>query len=452
MPIEIKMPALSPTMEEGTLAKWLVKEGDTVKSGDIMAEIETDKATMEFEAVDEGTIAKILVAEGTDGVKVGAVIAVLAGEGEDASAAASAQPKAEAPGSDAPAPAADAGRTKEMAEDHGLPPQNSTGGSSPAPASAPAPASSGNKGDRVKASPLARRIAAEKGIELSDLAGSGPNGRIVKADVEGAKPGAAAPAQKAAEAPAAAPQAAPASAPAPTKVWWDESIPHEVEKLSNIRKTIARRLTESKQTVPHIYLTVDVRLDALLKLRSDLNKALESRGVKLSVNDLLIKALGVALEATPKCNVTFTGDSLVSYKRADVSVAVSTPTGLITPIIRDAANASPSSISTQMKELAGRAKEGKLKPEEYQGGTASLSNMGMFGIKQFDAVINPPQGMILAVGAGEKRPYIVDDALGVATVMSATGSFDHRAIDGADGAQLMKAFKELVEAPLGMIA
>ncbi|RDE05461.1 pyruvate dehydrogenase complex dihydrolipoamide acetyltransferase [Sphingomonas aracearum] len=456
MPIEIKMPALSPTMEEGTLAKWLVKEGDQVKSGDIMAEIETDKATMEFEAVDEGTIARITVAEGTDGVKVGAVIALLAGEGEDVSAAASSEPKAEAPKQDAPAAQQGdtLGRTKEMAEDHGLAPQNSTGGSS-APTSAPAPspaAAPASSGERVKASPLARRIAADKGIELSGVSGSGPNGRIVKADVEGAQPGAAAPAQKAAEAPAAAPQAAPAAAPAPAKVWWDESIPHEVEKLSNIRKTIARRLTESKQTVPHIYLTVDIRLDALLKLRGDLNKALEARGVKLSVNDLLIKALGVALEATPKCNVTFTGDSLVSYKRADVSVAVSTPTGLITPIIRDAANASPSSISTQMKELAGRAKEGKLKPEEYQGGTASLSNMGMFGIKQFEAVINPPQGMILAIGAGEKRPYIVDDALGIATVMSATGSFDHRAIDGADGAQLMKAFKELVEAPLGMIA
>ena len=438
MAIDLKMPALSPTMEEGTLAKWLVKEGDTVKAGDLLAEIETDKATMEFEAVDEGTIASILVAEGTDGVKVGTVIATIAAEGEDASAAAPA-PKAEAPKQDA-----------SKAEDK--PAEAPKAAAAPAPSPAPAPAASG---DRVKASPLARRLAAEKGIELGSLSGSGPNGRIVKADLEGAKTGAA-PA-KAAEASAPAPTPAAAEAPAaapsaPAKVWWDESIPHEVEKLSNIRKTIARRLTESKQTVPHIYLTVDIRLDALLKLRADLNKALDARGVKLSVNDLLIKALGVALEATPKCNVTFTGDSLVSYKRADVSVAVSTPTGLITPIIRDAANASPSSISTQMKELAGRAKEGKLKPEEYQGGTASLSNMGMFGIKQFEAVINPPQGMILAIGAGEKRPYIVDDALGVATVMSATGSFDHRAIDGADGAQLMKAFKELVEAPLGMIA
>ncbi|WP_394653293.1 pyruvate dehydrogenase complex dihydrolipoamide acetyltransferase [uncultured Sphingomonas sp.] len=436
MAIDLKMPALSPTMEEGTLAKWLVKEGDVVKAGDLLAEIETDKATMEFEAVDEGTIAKILVAEGTDGVKVGTVIATIAAEGEDASTAA--------------APKAEATKAEEK-------PAEAPKAAAPAPSPTPSPtlAPAAASGDRVKASPLARRIAADKGVDLSGVTGSGPNGRIVKADVEGAKPGAA-PAKAADSTPTPAPTAseAPAAAPtaAPAKVWWDESIPHEVEKLSNIRKTIARRLTESKQTVPHIYLTVDIRLDALLKLRSDLNKALEARGVKLSVNDLLIKALGVALEATPKCNVTFTGDSLVSYKRADVSVAVSTPTGLITPIIRDAANASPSSISTQMKELAGRAKEGKLKPEEYQGGTASLSNMGMFGIKQFEAVINPPQGMIMAIGAGEKRPYIVDDALGVATVMSATGSFDHRAIDGADGAQLMKAFKDLVESPLGMIA
>ena len=441
MAIELKMPALSPTMEEGTLAKWLVKEGDTVKSGDIMAEIETDKATMEFEAVDEGTIARIVVPEGTDGVKVGAVIAILAEEGEDASAAASASP---AP---AAAPAKEEAKAPEPEAEEAPKPAPAATESKPAPA--PAPAASG---DRVKASPLARRIAADKGIDLAAVAGSGPNGRIVKADVEGAKPGAA-PAARPAEAPAAAAAPAPAAAPAEHKpVWYDETIPHEVEKLSNIRKTIARRLTEAKQTIPHIYLTVDIRLDALLKLRGELNKALEPRGVKLSVNDLLIKALGVALVQVPKCNVTFLGNEMVSYQRADVSVAVSTPSGLITPIIRDAANAGLASISTQMKELAGRAKEGKLKPEEYQGGTASLSNMGMYGIKQFEAVINPPQGMIMAIGAGEKRPYIVDDALGVATVMSATGSFDHRAIDGADGAELMKVFKELVEAPLAFVA
>jgi pyruvate dehydrogenase E2 component (dihydrolipoamide acetyltransferase) len=430
MSIDIKMPALSPTMEEGTLAKWLVKEGDTVKAGDLMAEIETDKATMEFEAVDEGVIAKILIAEGTDGVKVGTVIAVLAGEGEDVSAAAAA-PKAEAP------KAAEASKEEPKAA------------APAAPVSAPvaAPAASG---DRVKASPLARRIAAEKGVDLGGVSGSGPNGRIVKADVEGAKPGAA-PAAASAAAPAAAAPAAAAPA-APASVWYDETIPHEEEKLSNIRKTIARRLTEAKQTIPHIYLTVDVQLDALLKLRGQLNKSLEGRGVKLSVNDMLIKALAVALAQVPKCNVTYAGDKLVKYSRSDISVAVSTPTGLITPIIRDAANIGLASISTQMKELGQRAKEGKLQPHEYQGGTASISNMGMFGIKQFDAVINPPQAMILAVGAGEKRPYIVDDALGVATVMSATGSFDHRAVDGADGAELMKVFKALVESPMGLLA
>jgi pyruvate dehydrogenase E2 component (dihydrolipoamide acetyltransferase) len=435
MSIEIKMPALSPTMEEGTLAKWLVKEGDTVKSGDLLAEIETDKATMEFEAVDEGVIGKILVAEGTDNVKVGTVIAIIAGEGEDVSAAAPAASPAPTP---APAPKAEA-----------APAPTPTPAPAPAPSPAPAPAASG---DRVKASPLAKRLAAEKGVDLAGVTGSGPNGRIVKADIEGAKPGSAPVAQPgAAPAPAAAPAAT--AAPAEHKpVWYDESIPHEEEKLSNIRKTIARRLTESKQTVPHIYLTVDVRLDALLKLRGELNKALEPRGVKLSVNDLLIKALGVALIQSPKCNVTYTGDKLIKYSRADVSVAVSTPTGLITPIIRDAANKSVSAISTEMKELAALAKDNKLKPEQYQGGTASLSNMGMFGIKQFDAVINPPQGMIMAIGAGEKRPYVVDDALQIATVMSVTGSFDHRAIDGADGAALMKLFKELVEAPMGMIA
>jgi pyruvate dehydrogenase E2 component (dihydrolipoamide acetyltransferase) len=430
MSIEIKMPALSPTMEEGTLAKWLVKEGDTVKSGDLMAEIETDKATMEFEAVDEGVITQILVAEGTDNVKVGTVIAIVTAEGEEAAPAAKAEPKAEAPKAE---PAAKEEPAPAKAE-------------APAPAAAPTPAPAAS-GDRVKASPLARRIAAEKGIEISALSGSGPNGRIVKADVEGAKPGAAqAPAATAA---ATAPTAAPTAV---AHVAYDESIPHEVEKLSNMRKTIARRLTEAKKTIPHIYLTVDIRLDALLKLRGELNTSLERRGVKLSVNDLLIKALGIALLQVPKCNVTFAGDTLVKYSRADVSVAVSIPGGLITPIIKDAGNKGVAAIATEMKDLAARAKDGKLKPEEYQGGTASISNMGMFGIKQFDAVINPPQAMILAVGAGEKRPYIVDDALGIATVMSATGSFDHRAIDGADGAQLMKALKELVEAPLGLLA
>ncbi|MES2046654.1 MAG: pyruvate dehydrogenase complex dihydrolipoamide acetyltransferase [Pseudomonadota bacterium] len=423
MPIEIKMPALSPTMEEGTLAKWLVKEGDTVKSGDLLAEIETDKATMEFEAVDEGTIGKILIAEGTDNVKVGTVIATINGD-DEAAPAPKATPKAEAPKAEvAPAVAPKAA----LAEAR--------------PAAAPAPAKA--SGERVKASPLARRIAAEKSIDLATLSGTGPNGRIIRADVEGAKSGTAPAATPAAGASAAIPLPKPASVP---------DIPHEATKLSNVRKTIARRLTESKQTVPHIYLTVDIRLDALLRLRGDLNKALESRGVKLSVNDLIIKALATSLIQVPKCNVMFTPDQLISFSRADISVAVSTPSGLITPIIVDAAGKGLAAISTEMKDLATRARDNKLKPEEYMGGTASLSNMGMYGIKQFEAVINPPQGMIMAIGAGEKRPYIVDDALGVATVMSATGSFDHRAIDGADGAELMQAFKALVENPLGMLA
>ena len=432
MPIELKMPALSPTMEEGTLAKWLVKEGDSVKSGDLLAEIETDKATMEFEAVDEGVVAKILVAEGADNVKVGTVIALIEGEGA---------PAAKAP-EETPAPA-----PTPKAEVAPTPP------SAPAPAPAPvAPAS--HEGDRIKASPLARRIAAQKGVDLAQLSGSGPNGRIVKADVEGATPGAPAaqPAAPAAQPTAVAAAPAPTAAPAPAKPAVIPDIPHEATKLSNVRKTIARRLTESKQQVPHIYLTVDIRLDALLKLRADLNAALGATGVKLSVNDLLIKALAVSLVRVPKCNVMFTPDQLITFKRADISVAVSAPSGLITPVITSADTKAVSAISTEMKDLAARARDQKLKPEEYQGGTASLSNMGMFGIKQFEAVINPPQGMIMAIGAGEKRPYVIDDALGIATLMSATGSFDHRAIDGADGAELMQAFKALVEAPLGMIA
>jgi len=457
MPVEIKMPALSPTMEEGTLAKWLVKEGDVVKSGDLMAEIETDKATMEFEAVDEGTIGKILVAEGTDNVKVGTVIATLLEDGESAGATTPEPAAKESEPKPSPADPNKTGseakpveRTLEQAEDHG----NPEGGAAPTSA-APAPTSASaarQDGERVKASPLARRLAAEKSIDLATLQGSGPNGRIVRADLEGAKTGAtkaAAPAPSETVAAPATTAAAPAPAPKPAAI---PDIPHSAEKLSNVRKTIARRLTESKQTVPHIYLTVDIRLDALLKLRSDMNKGLESRGVKLSVNDLLIKALAASLMQVPKCNVMFTPDQLISFERADISVAVSTPSGLITPIISHADTKGVAAISTQMKDLASRARDNKLKPEEYQGGTASLSNMGMYGIKQFEAVINPPQGMIMAIGAGEKRPYIVDDQLGVATVMSATGSFDHRAIDGADGAQLMQAFKALVESPLGMLA
>ena len=442
MATELKMPALSPTMEEGTLAKWLVKEGDEVKSGDILAEIETDKATMEFEAVDEGTIAKILVPEGTDGVKVGAPIAILAGEGEDVSATA---PKADtAPAEPPKAAAAPAPKADETPKAAAAPAQAPV----ETPAAPPQPAATPRtEGDRVKASPLARRLAEAQGIDLNALQGSGPGGRIVRADVDGAV----------GKAPAATPAGAPAAAPVlathavlPGPI--EQAIPHEAIKLSNIRKTIARRLTESKQQVPHIYLTVDIQLDALLKLRAELNAGLESRGVKLSVNDLMIKALAQSLIEVPECNVSFAGDQLFKYSRADVSVAVSIPAGLITPIIVGADTKSVSAISAEMKELAGLAKEGKLQPEQYQGGTASLSNMGMYGITQFDAVINPPQGMIMAIGAGEKRPHVINDSLQIATVMSATGSFDHRAIDGADGAKMMQAFKRLVENPLGMLA
>jgi pyruvate dehydrogenase E2 component (dihydrolipoamide acetyltransferase) len=436
MPIEIKMPALSPTMETGKLAKWLVKEGDEVHSGDILAEIETDKATMEFEAVDEGTIAAITVPEGADGVKVGTVIATLAGEDETAG-----EPKP------APAPAARA---------EAPPPRPA-----PEPTRAPAtPAPRQTQEGRIPASPLARRLAAEKGVDLSAVTGSGPHGRIVKADIEGAAPGTAQPANDQAAAPAPAPTPAGADAAKPasvdmapeTRKLLDDRVPHTVEKLSGMRKTIARRLAESMQQAPHIYLTVDIRLDRLMSLRAELNDALNSQGIKLSVNDMLIKALGKALIAVPECNVTFAGNELIRYGRADISVAVSIPGGLITPIVQDADGRSLSSIAKATKDLAERAKSGKLLPSEYQGGTASISNMGMMGIKQFTAVINPPQSTILAIGAGEQRPYVVDGALGVATVMTATGSFDHRAVDGADGARLMAAFRELVERPLGMLA
>ena len=437
MPIEIKMPALSPTMEQGKRARWLVKEGDTVAAGDLLAEIETDKATMEFEAVDEGTILSLAVPAGADDIKVGTVIATLSGEDE-------------APAAPPPAPVVAA-----------TPPP-----AAPTPAPAPAriaatPIASIAKGDRVIASPLAKRLAAEKGVDLAALAGSGPNGRIVKADVESAeggtapKPSAAAPTP----APAAAPAAVAAAAPAAvemaeeTRALLDPRIPHEVEKLSGMRKTIARRLAQSMQTAPHIYLTVDVQLDKLLALRAELNEVLAKQGVKLSVNDLLIKALGKALIEVPACNVAFAGNELIRYARADISVAVSIPGGLITPIVSEADTRSLSSIALAMNDLGTRAKEGKLKPDEYQGGTASLSNMGMLGIKQFTAVINPPQATILAIGAGEKRPWVMPDGtLGVASVMSATGSFDHRAVDGADGARLMGAFKELCERPLRLVA
>ena len=440
MPIDITMPALSPTMETGTLAKWLVKVGDAVKSGDVLAEIETDKATMEVESIDEGIVAELLTPEGTEGVPVGQVIMRLSGEGEaaapPAAPVAEVEQKASQTGAEVDAVAPPAPVATAIAE----------------PVKADPPPT-GN--DRINASPLARRLAQAAGIDLASVKGTGPNGRVVKADLDGAKGLAVStpavptpdPAPKEAREQKAAPS--PATAPAYPP---PEGVPAEAIKLSSMRKTIARRLAESKATVPHFYLTVDIRLDALLKLRGELNASLEKSGVKLSVNDLLIKALGLALTQVPDANVQFAGDTLYKFGRADVSVAVAIPGGLITPIIADAANKRLSVIATEMKELAARARDGKLLPEEYTGGTASISNLGMYGIKQFDAVINPPQGLILAVGAGEARPYVVDGALGVATVMSATGSFDHRAIDGATGAEFMSALKALIEAPLGMLA
>ncbi|KEO56543.1 pyruvate dehydrogenase complex dihydrolipoamide acetyltransferase [Thioclava pacifica] len=438
MATQILMPALSPTMEEGTLAKWLVKEGDTVSSGDILAEIETDKATMEFEAVDEGVIGKILVAEGTSGVKVNDPIAVLLEEGEDASAAEAAEAPAAAPAPEAKAEAAPA-----KAE------------STP---SAPAPAApQGSDGKRIFASPLARRIAADKGVDLAALSGSGPKGRIVKADVEAAQGSAAAPAKAAsAAAPAQAASPAPAAAPsvsASTIAKMYEGRDYEEIALDGMRKTIAARLTEAKQTIPHFYLRRSVKLDALMKFRSQLNKQLEGRGVKLSVNDFIIKACALALQAVPNANAVWAGDRVFKLKPSDVAVAVAIEGGLFTPVLKDAESKSLSTLSAEMKDLATRARDRKLAPHEYQGGSFAISNLGMFGIENFDAVINPPHGAILAVGAGIKQP-VVNDAgdIEVATVMSMTLSVDHRVIDGALGAELLNAICENLENPMLMLA
>ncbi|HYP57711.1 MAG TPA: pyruvate dehydrogenase complex dihydrolipoamide acetyltransferase [Beijerinckia sp.] len=452
MPISILMPALSPTMEKGNLARWLKKEGDRIKSGDVLAEIETDKATMEVEAVDEGTLAKIIVPEGTADVPVNDLIALIAGEGEDAAAIA-------AGGTAAPAakvtPATPTPATPQA----------------PSPAPAPAPAASplnghgaGEAAPRLFASPLARRIAKESGVELTLIQGSGPRGRIVERDVKAAL---AAGTAKPAAAPAAAQEArAPMPAPAPSPapggmsdetikkffpVGSYEEIPHD-----NMRKTIARRLVEAKQTIPHFYLTVDCALDALLALREQVNAtaAKEKDGTpsfKTSVNDFIIKALAMALIRVPDANVTWTAGAMLKHKHADVGVAVSIPGGLITPVIRAADTKTLSTISNEMKDYAARARARKLKPEEYQGGTAAVSNLGMFGIKNFSAVINPPHATILAVGAGEQRVIVKDGQPSVATLMSVTLSTDHRAVDGALGAKLISAFKDLVESPMGML-
>jgi len=421
MATNILMPALSPTMTEGTLARWLKKEGDRVKAGDVIAEIETDKATMEVEAVDEGVLGKILVPDGTEGVKVNAPIAVLVEPGEAAPSGAAAPPAPKP--AVAPAPAAAAALNPQP-----LPPK----------------ANGHDAGERVFASPLARRMALQAGLKLEGVTGSGPGGRIVKADVEAAigRGPVAAPAPVTAPAPRPAP--APVAITAPTT-----AVPN-----SSIRKVIARRLSESKQTVPHFYVTMDFEIDALLKLRADLNAKSPKDGpaaFKLSVNDLVIKAVAATLRRFPAVNATWTDEAILQFDDVDISVAVSTPTGLITPIVRQADRKGLSTISNEMKDLAARAKSGKLKPEEFQGGGFSISNMGMYGVREFSAIINPPQAGILAVAAGEQRPVVKGGALAIATVMTCTLSVDHRVIDGALAAEFMQALKGAIEDPLSLM-
>ncbi len=442
MSIEILMPALSPTMEEGTLAAWHVKEGDTVESGMVIAEIETDKATMEVEAVDEGVVGKILVEEGTEGVKVNAVIAILLEEGE----------------TEVSAPAKGGGSGSAKGGDEGGASKASEKAPAPKPAaSAPSagkagisPASGGEKsdGDRIKASPLAKRIAADKGLDLKSIEGTGPYGRIVKRDVENAQPGDQS-ASKAAEAPVAA---APVDLDDPLKAFGIARDRYEVEKADNITKISAKRLSESFRDIPHFPLTVDCRIDALLDFRKRVNAAAEKDGAKVSVNDILIKASALALKKVPAANSSWIeGGHIARHKHADVSVAVAIEGGLITPIVKDADLKGLVEISREMKDLATRARDRKLKPEEFQGGTFSLSNLGMFGIDSFASIINPPQGMIMSVGAGEQRPVVKDGALAIATVMTVTLTCDHRVVDGATGAQWLQAFKTFVEDPMTML-
>ncbi|NNE80188.1 MAG: pyruvate dehydrogenase complex dihydrolipoamide acetyltransferase [Silicimonas sp.] len=431
MPTEILMPALSPTMEEGTLAKWLVKEGDTVSSGDLLAEIETDKATMEFEAVDEGTIGKILVDEGTEAVKVNTAIAVLLEDGESADDIGSSS-----------TPVAQAEAPKAVEES-----MATNAASAEAPKKAAPPAAATGDGTRIFASPLARRIAADKDLDLNQIKGTGPKGRIVKADVENAQPGTA---------PAPAPAAsttAPASPGADQVMAMYQDREFEEVALDGMRKTIAARLGEAKQTIPHFYLRRDIQLDALLKFRSQLNKELESREVKLSVNDFIIKACALALQSVPDANAVWAGDRILKLTPSDVAVAVAIEGGLFTPVLKDAHMKSLSALSAEMKDLATRARDRKLAPHEYQGGSFAISNLGMFGIDNFDAVINPPHGSILAVGAGVKKPVVnADGELAVATVMSVTLSVDHRVIDGALGAAFLDAIKTNLESPIAMLA
>ena len=433
MSINILMPALSPTMTEGKLAKWHVKVGDAVKSGQVICEIETDKATMEVEAVDEGKVGQIAVAEGTEGVKVNAVIAILLEEGETEVAKGAAPPPAAAPApaKPAPAPAPSAAPTAAPA----------AAAAKPVAAPAPQPAAAPS-GGRIFASPLAKRIAAEKGLDLSRIKGSGPNGRIVKADVESAKPGAA---------PAAAPAAAPRPAPAPSAqpvfvAPGDTRVPH-----TSIRKVIARRMLESKQTVPHFYLTVDLEIDALLAARQAINAVAEKKGTKVSVNDMMIKACAKALRDHPECNASWTEDEMIQYGAVDISVAVATDRGLITPIVRNADMKGLGQIATEMKDLAARAKTGKLKLDEFQGGGFTISNLGMFGINNFAAIINPPQAMILAVGMGEERAVVRKGQVVARNMMSCTLAVDHRVVDGAMGAQYLQTLRAYVEQPASML-
>jgi pyruvate dehydrogenase E2 component (dihydrolipoamide acetyltransferase) len=459
MPINILMPALSPTMEKGNLAKWLKKEGDKVKSGDVIAEIETDKATMEVEAVDEGTIAKILVPEGTQDVAVNDVIAVLAGDGEDAKAAgaaagaakpAAAPAKAEAEKAPAPAPA----RSAEAPAPAAAPVPSAPMPASAASAAGPAPQANGH--GRIFSSPLARRLAREAGIELGRIAGTGPHGRVVARDVEEARSG------KGLKAPAA-PSAAPAGAPALAPSMSDKQIlalfepgSYDVVPHDGMRRTIAQRLTASVQNVPHFYLTIDCDIGKLLVAREEINRQAPTDKdkkplYKLSVNDFVIKAMAVALQRIPDCNVSWTEAGMLKHRHSDVGVAVAMPGGLITPIIRKAETKSLSAISAEMKDFAARARARKLKPEEYQGGTTAVSNLGMYGIKDFTAVINPPHATILAVGTSEQRPVVRSGKIEIADIMSVTLSCDHRAVDGALGAELIGAFKMLIENPVMMM-
>jgi pyruvate dehydrogenase E2 component (dihydrolipoamide acetyltransferase) len=450
MPINILMPALSPTMEKGNLAKWLKKEGDKVKSGDVIAEIETDKATMEVEAVDEGTLAKIVVPEGTQDVPVNNVIAVLAGDGEDVKAA-GAGAGAAAP---KPAPAAEAPAAKPAAVSASAP---AAAARPPAPAAA-APAAKptapqANGHDRTFSSPLARRLAKEAGIELTRINGSGPHGRVIARDVEEAKSG------KGLKAPAAAPSTAPSIAPSMSdqqiRALFEEGS-YEVIPHDGMRRTIAQRLTASVQTIPHFYLTMDCDIGKLLAAREEINasapKDKEKKPLyKLSVNDFVIKAMAIALQRIPNANVSWTESGMLRHKHSDIGVAVAMPGGLITPIIRNAETKSLSTISAEMKDFAARARARKLKPEEYQGGTTAVSNLGMYGIKDFTAVINPPHATILAVGTSEERAVVRAGKIEVAHIMSVTLSCDHRAVDGALGAELIGAFKLLIENPVMMM-